>query len=158
MTTIDQLKKMPDGYKTGGFKLNVKTFGKKYQVGKEWYHQITLVDKTGEMSADVCLGEKYSPLMCREIYIVVSQIRETLVLNKPAKTLCVDEYSVKSTTADEYEAERAINYTGNEKEIRSKIKCWLVAAKIETGFPTAEVLKFAESPELKQIIDSIVNG
>lgn len=103
--TIKQLKAMPDGSRTGGFMLNVKTFKGKYQIKKKWVHKVMLVDETGEMLADVLIGG-YNPLMCPTIWIITCTVRTTDVNNKPAKTLYIDQFKIEHVTADEYEAEK----------------------------------------------------
>ena len=136
MITIEQLKKMPIGYRTGGFIKTIKTAKKKWQVDSKWMHQVLLTDETGDMLADVNIGT-YSPLIGgQEIRIIVCEIQETEVRNVPTLKLYIDQFTMPSVT----EPPDVMNFAGaSPNVIRGKIKTWLVAGCLQSGTPPAEV-------------------
>jgi len=137
---IAQLKEMPTGSKTGGgFKMAVKTIKKAWQVGEKWMQQIVLMDETGEMLADVNLGKNCTNLrgkIGKEIKVIVCEVQDSEHMGKPCKKLYIDQWDIDVWQGDpadlldpqakEWEAKR-------EDEIRSKIRCWLVAAVLQQG-------------------------
>ena len=154
MTTIKQLLAMPVGQKWGGETFTIKTAKKKWEVesailappfGRVWWQQVILMDETGEMPADVKIG-KYNPLIAGgQIHIIVSEIQEAEYLGKDRKKLVVDQFSIPTQTADEFQSKQ----DELDKEVRliveSKIRCWLVSASIQGREQTkAEILEWQE--------------
>ncbi len=141
MITIKELQEAEAGQKVGGFAntLTVKKTKKMWQVGDDWIHQVVLMDKTGEMLADVCVGEGRNPI-CRatEIYVQVAEIRQTDV----GKILYVDQWRVDLISEPPF----VPSFQGEERVVRSKIKCWLVAATIQAGEDVDEskILKYVD--------------
>ena len=163
MITVEQLLKMPVGEKVGGFELTVKTDKKKWQVGQNWIHQVTLTDTTGDILADVNLGPKYAPLQrSSSIRVIIGIIQAAEISNEKIKRtgikLFVDQYTVPITIGEPPET---MNFSNGEpiKVVRGKIKCWLTAAKVQqNGATIEEVDGFVHHPLLKEIIDSIMEG
>jgi len=148
---------MPVGERLGEFSLAIKTAKKKWQVNGKWIQQVLLMDKTGDILADVNIV-KYIPLIAgQEIRIIVAEVQSTEIRNVPALKLYIDQFEIPATIG---EPDNIPDLSGLDSSnvIRGKIKCWLVAAKVETGVPEKEILKFAQSDALKAIIDSIMEG
>lgn len=158
MITIAELKNGKVGEKIGGgFEFTIKTCKKTWQVGKKWIHQVVLMDTTGEMLADVNLGEKYNPLTRGEaIKIIVSEIQDSEKGNK----LYIDQWVCPSTGSEPPLSpyEQMLAGIQSPKEIRGKILCWLVASKIQTGVDLDEVKAFLEDTKLKDVVDLIMKG
>ena len=153
--TVKQLLEMPIGYKTGGFDLTIKTAKKKWQVGKKWMHQIVLMDETGEIWADVNIG-KNIPLIARtQIHITFCEIQDSEHHNNPCKKLYVDQFTQPAQIG---EPPMGFEYGDSVKTIRSKILCLLTAARFQSGAATDEILKFVNNPQLKEIVDKIMEG
>lgn len=156
--TIAQLLMQPLKQKIGGFALDIKTHKKNWQVGKVWWCQVICMDETGEMPVDVKIGEQYNPIRGRasQIQVIVAEVQEAEYLAKDRKKLVVDQFSLP-TTIDE--PPEAASWSGEYiKTIRSKIKCWLVAAYIEAGNDIDKQLEYVNDPKLGQIIDRIIEG
>lgn len=133
-TTIKQLLSMPIGQKTGGYELSIKTFKKTWQIDGIWWSQCIFMDGTGEIPADVKVGTKYNPLRGRvseRIHITVAEIQEAEYLGKDRKKLLVDQFTIPTQTADEFQSKQ----DELDREVRliveSKIRCWLVSASIQ---------------------------
>ena len=156
MTTIEQLKNMPVGTKIGGFTKAIKTSKKKWQVEGQWFHQVQLMDKTGDMLADVNIGT-YKPLIGgQEIRIIVAEIQETEDRNKPVLKLYIDQFEQVTQIG---EPPDSMSFMGeSEKVVRGKIKCWLVAAMLESGDSMVLVSEQIKDPLMKEIIDEIMKG
>lgn len=151
-TTIAMLKECPLGHKTGGFSFNVKTFKKKWQVGKIWWQQVILMDEDGkEIPADVMLGKAYAPLTGRELHIVVCEVQEAEYLGKDRKKLVVHEHTQPSTIG---EPELGSVVEGNI----IGIKCHLAAGLLSNPALRAldKAVELAESDEMKRLIDWIL--
>ena len=124
MTTIKQLQNMPVGTRVGGFDKTIKTAKKMWQVDDVWFQQVLLMDETGEMLADVRIGSKRIQLQrTQEIHITVVEIRE----GEKGEFLYIEQYHPLTTTEPPYTP----NFTGDERVVRSKIKCWLIASAIQ---------------------------
>lgn len=140
MTTIQQLRNMPLGSKTGGFVKTVKTAKKKWQVNGKWMHQVLLMDETGEMLADVNIGT-YSPLIAgQEIRIVVCEVQAAEIgpFASDRTKLYVDQFAF--TESPVTEPADTMNFTGESPNIiRGKIKTWLAAASLQSGKTPQEV-------------------
>jgi len=137
---IEQLKQMPVGTKTGGgFKLAVKTIKKAWQIKDIWFQQIVLMDETGEILADVKLGKNCNNLRGKignEIKAVVCEIQDSEYMGKPCKKLYIDQWDYdvfRGDPADMLDPIVKDYEIVKDAEIRSKIRCWLVAAAIQNG-------------------------
>ncbi len=109
----------------GGFKKTIKTCKKMWQVGDNWVHQVVLTDETGDILTDVMIGKQCIKLQrTQEIHVVVGETRN----DYDKIVLFVEEYVIASATEPPY----VPNFTGEEKVVRSKIKCWLVASGIQS--------------------------
>lgn len=150
--TIQELLKMPIGAKIGGgFPQCIKTFKKIWQTEDGWFQQVILMDKTGEMPADVNLGKQNISLRSKGnlINITVAQIQEAEYLGKDRKKLYIDQFTVPSTT----EPPDVMNFTdGSEKIVRGKIKTWLVAARLQSGTKP----NFVEKDDIEDLVDWIM--
>ena len=130
---IKQLLMQPIGQKIGAFPLSIKTYKKNWQVGKIWWCQVICMDETGEMPVDVKIGAQYNPIRGRGsvIHVIVAEVQEAEYLGKDRKKLVVDQFTIPETIGEPPQTD---NYYGeNPQVIRGKVKCWLVAAKDETG-------------------------
>ena len=128
---ISQIMIQPIGQRFNAGTLTIKTCKKTWEVNGIWYHQVIFMDNTGEMPADVKIG-KYLPLKrAIEIKVIVAEVREAEYLSKSCKILYVDQYSIVTTTVDDYNAREDDWEAMREEQIKSKIRCWLVSAYIE---------------------------
>ncbi|MGR3292515.1 MAG: hypothetical protein ACUZ9M_00700 [Candidatus Scalindua sp.] len=141
MITIRQLKAMPEGTSAGGYELVIKTAKKKWQEKDCWFQTALLTDETGDMLATVRLG-KYNPLISKTtIHIIIGQIQTTIVsVNKQEikePLLFIDQFTVPSITAGEYEDEKSQYLEDKRIEdevvVRSKVRCLIVCSILE-GF------------------------
>jgi len=132
MTTISQIKDWPLGTPGGGgFLVTAKTAKKIWQVNGVWYQQACIMDATGEMLADFKLGKLRNPLHSGGEYrVIVCQVQAE---EKQGKKLFVDQFEALTQTADEYDRDVHIAMDNREREIRSKIKCWLVSGCLQSG-------------------------
>ncbi len=161
---IKQLLEMPNGYRVGGFDLVIKTAKKKMQLpgekhqkeGTGWIHKVVLMDMTGEIWADVHIGKNIPLIAGRSIHITICEVQDSEHLNKPCKKLLVSQFTQPVQIGEP----PAMNFNEGEitKTIRSKILCWLVASKVQTGASTDNILAFVESERLKKIVDKIMEG
>ena len=141
MITIKELQDAEAGQKIGGFKKTIKKTKKLWQVGKHWIHQVVLMDETGEMLADVKVGG-YNPLIRNtEIIIVTAETRDADV----GRILYVDEFRFELVN----EPPGIPNFTGDDRVVRSKIKCWLVAATLQSG-------ETVDKPRILKLVDFIM--
>lgn len=142
---IEQILIQPIGQRFNAGALTIKTCKKTWQVKDVWYHQVILMDETGEIPADVKIG-KYNPLHRGSgINVIVAQVRDAEYLGKPRKILFVDQYSFPITTADEWESKQDELDKEAKLVIESKIRCWLVSASIQGKELTkAEILEWQE--------------
>lgn len=142
---IEQIKIQPIGQRFNGGTLTIKTCKKTWQVDGIWYHQVVLMDETGEIPADVKIG-KYNPLHSgSEIKTIIAQLRKAEYLGKPRKILFIEQFSIPIQTVDEFQSKQ----DELDKEVRliveSKIRCWLVSASIQGREQTkAEILEWQE--------------
>lgn len=150
---ISDIQTFPVGYTFGGgFPLVVKTMKKKWQLEDKWIRQCVLTDGTGDILADVNLGKGHLG-RGNIIKIIVAEIQAT----DTGKKMYVDQYDVPTQTEPD---EPFMTFLDNEqiKTIRSKILCWLTAAKFQSGATTHEALNFLEDPDLRKIVDRIMEG
>ena len=146
MTTIKQLLAMPIGQKWGGETFTIKTAKKKLPVKDIWWQQVILIDSEGsEMPADVKIVKNIPLIAGSEIRILVAKVENAEYLGKDRKKLVVDQFSIPTQTADEFQSKQ----DELDKEVRliveSKIRCWLVSASIQgKDLSKAEILKWQE--------------
>jgi hypothetical protein len=113
------------------------------------------MDDTGEIPADVKIG-KYEPLhRGSEIKVIIAEVRDAEYLGKPRKILFVEQYAVVTILVDEFESRQDEIDKEVKLIVRSKIKCWLVSARVPVA-NMDELLRFATSPILDQIVDAII--
>lgn len=158
--TIQQLKEMPIGSKTGSFYLTIKTAKKKWQdKNGDWICQVLLADKTGEMLADVCIGENIPLQRTQALWVVVCEVQEAepdqTKASRIGKKLLVSEFRLDEITEP---PEMGMLLGEGEKVIRGKVLCWMTAAKIQTGATAEEVKAFITEPAFKEIVDIIMDG
>jgi hypothetical protein len=157
--TIKRILEAEVGEKFGGIELTVKTVKKKWDTGKETIQQVVFSDTTGDILADIKLAKgKYgydTIIRNSPIKIVVAEIQAS----ENSKKLYVDQYIRRTVTEPEITPyDGYMNGIEPIEVIRSKIKCWQVAAKIETGASLDEVLEYIRDDKFKQIIDEIMKG
>lgn len=131
---VEQLLRQPLGQKIGGFTLSIKTYKKNWQSGKFWWQQVICMDETGEIPVDVKAGLVYNPIRGRAkaIHVIVAKVQEAEYLGKDRRKLVVDQFSIPSITCSKAEDLEADDWKQHrEDEIKSKIRCWLVASYIE---------------------------
>ncbi|KKN75903.1 hypothetical protein LCGC14_0376110 [marine sediment metagenome] len=153
--TIADILKYPVGYKFGGCELEIK-HARKLRNPKDkgvWYQEVTLVDETGEMPADVKIGKRNPLRRTAEIHLIVAEIQRC----ETGKKIYIDQFSFPTQSEpDEWNPLLA------PTDVRSRVKCWLVAANVEPGKNTdlvmTNLLAFAEHPMLEKVIDSILKG
>ncbi len=158
-TTIEMLKAMPAGSKTGGFDFAIKTKKKCFQVESngDWLHTIKICDKTGEMMVDVNVGKKYNPITTPSIKIITCEVQDAELANNPIKKLYTDEYQLPTITGEPEPFEPALG----DLIVRGKIKCLLIARMFDSNTNSDNIetiLNIAQSLTLAQIIDEIVKG
>jgi hypothetical protein len=137
--TIKQILAMPIGEKIGGgFPMDIKTFKKKWPMGKNTIQQIIIMDETGEMPIDVNLGPTCTNLrgkIGKEIKIIVAEVQGAEYLGKDRKKLYVDQFSYNVWTGDPgdiYDEERKEWDEHNEKQIRGRVRHGVSCAWIST--------------------------
>ena len=100
---IEQILIQPIGTRFNPGTLTIKTCKKTWEVDGVWYHQVVLMDDTGEIPADVKIG-KYIPLhRGSKIKVIVAEVRDAEYLGKPRKILFVDQFTIPTTSMAEYE-------------------------------------------------------
>lgn len=131
-TTIKQLLAMPIGQKTGGYDLSIKTAKKKLPVKDIWWQSVVLLDSAGsEMPADVKIGKNIPLISGSEIKIIVAEVQNAEHLSKGRKKLVVDQFSIPTQTADEFQSKQDELDREIKLIVESKIRCWLVSASIQ---------------------------
>lgn len=129
---IKQLLIQPVNQKIGGFILSIKTYKKNWQSAPFWWQQVICMDETGEIPVDVKLGLTYNPLRGRTsvIHVIVGKIQDAEYLGKDRKKLVVDQFDYPTRVGDPGEDD--IDWEiKREEEIKSKVRCWLVAASLQ---------------------------
>ncbi len=120
---ISDVLKMPIGQKFGGFDVVIKTTKKKWQVKNEWMHQVVLSDESGDVLADVNI-EKNIPLQRNApLHIVVGIVQSGGDIDKK---LYIDQFALPADIGE------PVEFNQTDKITRSKIKCWLVSACIQS--------------------------
>lgn len=154
---ISQILMQPIGTRFNAGTLTIKTCKKTWQVDKIWYHQVILMDGTGEIPADVRIG-KYEPLhRGSEIKVIIAEVRDAEYLGKPRKILFVEQYAVVTIMVDEFESRQDEIDKEVKLIVESKIRCWLVsAARRELGLkgPLSQMHK----QNIKSDVDFIMTG
>lgn len=154
---IEQILIQPIGQRFNAGTLTIKTFKKTWQVGKVWWSQVICMDETGEMPVDVNVGKTYNPIRGRgtEITVIVGNVQNAEYLGKDRPKLVVEQYSMPTQTVDEFESRQDEIDKEVKLIVRSKIKCWLVSARVPVA-NMDELLRFATSPYLDRIVDAII--
>lgn len=149
---IAQIQKMPVGEKFGSFRTVVKTTKKKWQQDGGWIHQVVLSDNTGDILADVNIGDNKPLVRAQEVWAIVAEIQAT----EKGTKLYIDQFQF----LDQTEPDFPLDYTAADmqKVVRGKIKCLLVAAYLQSGVGVDEAEAFSEGPQIKRIIDKIIEG
>ena len=159
MVTIAELLKANVGLQVEDVTFAIKTFKKIWQDPNDnlWTQQVLLTDKTGDILADVYIGEKYSPLRGRvlDLNIVSAEVQLTDDRNVIVKKLYVDEFFVPTYKGDEYDKWGDDLRARTEREIRGKIATWIVAGKAGSA-SAEELLAFVRDPDFKAVIDEIM--
>lgn len=155
------------GQRATGFTVNVKTFKKIWQVGDEWFQQVILCDETGEIPADVKLGKAKRPNTRpslqgnKTLTVIACELQESEYMGKPCKKLYIDEYSVPTITADDYnkmQEDEALEYRAYEEhKIRGMIRHGLVCSMIKAQFNPQDILKNWQ-PTIKELVEFIFSG
>ena len=164
---VKQLLEMPVNSKVGGFDLLIKTAkGKKQLPGEKhrkegtgWMHKVVLMDKTGEIWADVVI-DKYKPLIAGEIlHITVCDVQDSEHMNKPCKKLLVDQFTQPAQIG---EPPMDFEHGDSTKTIRSKILCLLTANMFDGTCDLKARIKEVDVairiPEMGQVLDRIMEG
>jgi len=154
--TIEQILQMPIGEKLGGFDVFIKTYKKNWQSGKDWYQQVIIMDATGEMPADIKVGSKYNPIRGRaqKLRVIVGIIQEAEYLGKDRKKLYIDQWKIHTITTTEYEAEMGSVENDWDKVNRGKVRCWLVAAYIQSGKTIGKM----DKDTINFLVDFVMDG
>lgn len=142
---IRQILMQPIGQRFNAGTLTIKTCKKTWQVKDVWYHQVKLMDETGEIPADVRIG-KYLPLQrSSAINVIIADVRDGEYLGKRSKVLFVEQYSLPTQTVNKLESKQDEWQAKQQDEIESKVRCWLVSASIQGRKLTkAEILEWQE--------------
>lgn len=157
---ISQILIQPTGTRINPGTLSIKTYKKTWQVDGTFWSQVILMDDTGEMPADVNVGETFNPLRGQtggEINIIVAEVQEAEYLGKNRKKLVVDQFTIPTQTVDEFQSKQDEIDKEVRLVVRSKIKCWQVAGYLsQQGISPFDARKFAKSKELDEIVDAII--
>jgi hypothetical protein len=151
VTIKEMLECTPGTQFTDGDTFTIKKTKKKWETTSGWMHQVLLTDKTGDILADVDIGSNIPLQRNQQINLIAAEIQPS----EGGAKLYVDVFELITQIG-----EPPMDYSAGEptRIVRGKIKCWLVAGKVQAGFTAKEILVFAKSDELKQIIDSIMEG
>lgn len=177
MITIKQILEWPVGYKSGGFNLVVKTPKKTITDAKgQMFHNVCLMDDTGEILADVKLIKNpipagwegkaghYNPLIKRQIIHIITceiQLSESdthLKIGTHGKKLLIHEYKITSPEFSEddykYSSEMWELDEYQKKLARGKIRHGIVCAMIraEKGEP------LCEKAYINELVEFIMTG
>jgi len=128
MTVKEIIDNWPIGYRAGLPTLVVKKTKKKTQVGTKWYQQLVLTDGTADILVDVKLEGNVGLTRNQEIRGIIAEVQN----GEAGKKLLIEQYQLPSQS-EPYDREMEDWQAKNEKEIKSKIRCWLVAAAIQNG-------------------------
>ncbi len=137
--TVKELLAMEIGAKTGGgFPLTVTTVKKRWQLGDKWIHQLTLTDITGDILANVLCDNNIAFQRTAELHIVVCEIQAAV--DTGIKKMFVHEWRQESIAEPPvWECKEP------ESVVRSKIRCKLVCAYLQSGTkPDEEEVLFWE--------------
>ena len=137
---------MPIGQKWGGETFTIKTAKKKLPVKDIWWQQVILIDSEGsEMPADVKIVKNIPLIAGSEIRILVAKVENAEYLGKDRKKLVVDQFSIPTQTADEFQSKQDELDKEVKLIVESKIRCWLVSASIQgKELSKAELLEWQE--------------
>ena len=145
-TTIKQLLNMPIGERWGGETFSIKTAKKKLPVKDVWWQNVVLLDSAGsEMPADVKIGKNIPLIAGSEIKIIVAKVENAEYLGKDRKKLVVDQFSIPTQTADEYQSKQDELDKEVKLIVESKVRCWLVSASLQgRNLSREEILEWQE--------------
>lgn len=164
--TIKELKAMAVGTEVNDVVLTVKHTkksinpkGNKAKTG--WIQQVVLMDETGDMLADIKIDRFLEFVRGQQINCIVTELRDNHT-KQGDKLLYIEEFErpaqIGENLTDEYLEWKA----REDKTVRSKIKCLMTVARIDTDSPLNELLDdllaFVKDDRLDEIIDSIVEG
>ena len=151
-TTIKQLLVMPIGQKWGGETFTIKTAKKKLPVKDIWWQQVIFIDSEGsEMPADVKIVKNIPLIAGSEIKIIVAKIENAEYLGKDRKKLVVDQFSIPTQTADEFQSKQDELNREVQLIVESKVRCWLTSSFVE-GYAQREADVPAPTKENKKYI------
>ena len=142
--TVKQILDMPIGQKFGGTDVAIKTCKKTWQVGDVWMQQVVISDETGDALVDVKIGE-YIPLQRGSVLHITVGIIQPGVVEKgdnSIKKIYIDQFMLPISGS-----EPDIEFGEVDKIVRSKIKCWLVSARLQR----------TDDPIDKKYINSLVD-
>lgn len=157
MLTIKQMLESKIGERFGDVEKIIKTCKKKWQTDGKWIQQVVITDTTGDILADVNIGKNIPLIRGTPIKIIVAEIQSSEKGNK----VYIDQFSQPTSSEPDltpYDQFQSDWEKANEKIIRSKIKCWLVAAKIQSDVPDSDAEEFSRSEILNKIVDNIMKG
>ena len=155
---ISQIMIQPIGQRFNAGTLTIKTCKKTWEVNGIWYHQVIFMDNTGEMPADVKIG-KYLPLKrAIEIKVIVAEVREAEYLSKSCKILYVDQYSIVTTTVDEFLEKEDEWFTMQQDQIKGKIRHGIVCSFIKAKEIALEPIAEESKKLISDIVDFIMTG
>ena len=167
--TIAEILTMPIGEEiSGGIVLTVKTTKKWVRLPNNNYvFTVVLLDETGEILAD--FGNAiYDPLKKEDrVSIITAEVQAAdadshLKALQEGKKLWVSRYVIVTSNASRTaDAIRSYGDPGEdfpdwETIVRGKIRCLLVAAKIQSGTTMEDLEKFIKHPTIQKAVDYIM--
>ena len=143
--SIKQVLEMPIGSKFGGFDVVIKTCKKKWMVKDKWVQQVILSDDSGDILAEVNTTKKYSLNRNLVLHITVGIVQAGVpeVGKEGFKKIYIDQFTSPAISEPE------LDYSMGDKITRSKIKCWLVSAKLQANQPV-------DKTEINDYVDYIM--
>lgn len=164
MITIKELKEKPIGFQMAGLRFIVKHIkSHKKQEDGSHLQQVVLMDKTGDMLADVCM-EKWIPLKNSDkIEYAICEIRANYT-RQGDKLLYISQFKLVTMVGDpgEMSADFVSWKAEKEKEIRGKIKTLAMMHRID---PTKslddcldDLVAFTTDARFDKIVDNVMKG
>ena len=101
--------------------------------------------------ADVNVGPKYNPLTSPDIIFIVAWLKDSDHLNKPIRMLYIDQFSVNTQMEPDFD----IDFAASNRVIRSKIKCWLVAGRLQGGEHPHNIL-YSELSDIDELVEYVI--
>jgi hypothetical protein len=156
---ISQILIQPIGQRFNAGTLTIKTCKKTWQVKEVFYHQVIFMDETGEIPADVKIGNKYIPLQRgKEVNIIIAEVREAEYLGKPRKILFVDQYSLPTMMVDDFNAQEEDWSRIQQDQIKGKIRHGLVCSLIQAKEIALEPIAEGSKKLINDMVDFIMTG